>query len=107
MSGSQLPEAFHDLERFIDWSLPSERERIAKRLATPMEEIIEFHGIISLRLEEIINYLNQYPYAQMPEDCQRLCDMALSLVEICNLVEMYKNPAVLNMIEAERFVPYE
>jgi len=33
--------------------------------------------------------------------------MALSHVEISNLVEMYKNPAVLNMIEAERFVPYE
>jgi hypothetical protein len=107
MNGDQLPEAFRDLERFISWSLPSERERIAKRLATPMDDIIEFHGGILPKLEAIITYLNQYPYADMPDDCQRLCDMALSLVEISNLVEMYKNPAVLNMIEAERFVAYD
>lgn len=107
MSGNALPGSFRDLEPYLAWSLPSERERIAKRISTPMQEIIEFHTEISGRLEEIIIYLNQYPYAEMPEDGQRLCDMALSLVEISNLVEMYKNPAVLNMIEPERFVPYE
>jgi hypothetical protein len=107
MSSGLMPEEFRDLEPFVAWSLPSERERIAKRLATPMDEIIEFHDKILARLEAIIVYLNQYPYAEMPDDCQRLCNMALSHVEISNLVEMYKNPAVLNMIEAERFVPYE
>ena len=107
MSRNQLPELFLALEPYLAWSLPSERERIAKRIATPMDEIIEFHGEISLRLEEIIIYLNQYPYASMPEDAKRLCDMALSLVEISNLVEMYKNPANLNMFEPERFVVHE
>ena len=107
MSSDQLPELFLALEPYLAWSLPSERERIAKRIATPMDEIIEFHGEMSLRLEEIIIYLNQYPYASMPEDAQRLCNMALSLVEISNLVEMYKNPANLNMIEPERFVVHE
>lgn len=107
MSANALPGPFQALERYLAWSLPTERERIAKRIATPMEEIIEFHGAMSERLEEIIVYLNQYPYAEMPEDAQRLCNMALSQVEVCNLVEMYKNPALLNMIEPERFVPYE
>ena len=107
MSSDQLPELFLALEPYLAWSLPSERERIAKRIATPMDEINEFHGEMSLRLEEIIIYLNQYPYASMPEDAQRLCNMALSLVEISNLVEMYKNPANLNMIEPERFVVHE
>ena len=68
---------------------------------------IAFHGAISARLEAIIVYLNQYAYDGMPEDGQRLCDMALSLVEVSNLVEMYKNPAVLNMVDAERFVAYQ
>ncbi len=107
MTTNVLPEPFLALEPYLAWSLPSERERIAKRMATPMGEIIEFHGEMSRRLEEIIVYLNQYPYASMPEDAQRLCDMALSLVEISNLVEMYKNPANLNMIEPERFVVHE
>ncbi len=107
MSIPVLPEPFRDLERYIAWSLPTERERIAKRIETPMEEIIEFHDAILERLEAIIEYLNQYPYDAMPPDGQCLCDMALSHVEISNLVEMYKNPAVLNMMDAERFVAYQ
>ena len=102
-----LPEPFRALETYLEWSLPTERERVAKRISSSMDEIIEFYTAISGRLEEIIEYLNQYPYAEMPEDAQRLCDMALSQVEVCNLVEMYKNPAVLNMVEAERFITFQ
>lgn len=107
MNINALPESFRALERYLAWALPTERERIARRISTPMEEIIDFHAEMSRRLEEIIVYLNQYPYAAMPEDATRLCNMALSLVEISNLVEMYKNPANLNMIDAERFVVHE
>lgn len=107
MSIGALPEPFRELERYLAWSLPTERERIAKRIATPMAEIIDFHGEMSRRLEEIIVHLNRYPYTEMPDDAQRLCNLALSLVEISNLVEMYKNPANLNMIEPERFVVHE
>jgi hypothetical protein len=107
MSSSVLPAAFRDLEPYLDWSLPTERERIAKRIATPMNEIIEFHDVLLSRLESIIEYLNQYSYDNMPDDGQRLCDMALAHVEISNLVEMYKNPAVLNMMDAERFEAYQ
>ncbi len=102
-----LPEPFRDLDPYMAWSLPTERERIARRIATPMDEIIEFHGVLSKRLEEIVEYLNQYPYSEMPADAQCLCDMALSLVEVSMLVEMYKNPDNLNMIEADRFVAYQ
>jgi hypothetical protein len=107
MSKQTLPAPFRSLESYQAWSLPTERERIAKRIATPMADIIEFHGEMSKQLEDIIVYLNQYPYAEMPADAQNFCNLALSLVEISNLVEMYKNPALLNMIEADRFVPYE
>lgn len=102
-----LPEAFRDLEPHMAWSLPTERERIARRIATPMNEIIEFHGVLSKRLEEIVEYLNQYPYSEMPPDAQSLCDMALSLVEVSMLVEMYKDPDKLKMVDAHRFVAYQ
>ena len=107
MSESLLPGSFRDLEPYLDWSLSTERERIAKRVATPMDEIIKFHGAMLARIEEIITYLNQYPYAEMPADGQRLCDLALSLVEVCNLVEMYKDPSLLNMVDEKRFISYE
>lgn len=107
MSKHALPKGFHKLEPYLDWSLATESERIAKRVATPMDEIIEFHAAISQRLEEIIVFLNQYPYDDLPENGRRLCDMALSLVEVAPLVEMYKDPANLNMVDADRFVSYQ
>ncbi len=102
-----LPKPFRDLEPYMAWSLATERERIAKRVASSMDEIIEFHGVMSKRLEEMVEYLNQYPYNDMPPDAQSLCNLALSLVEVSMLVEMYKNPDNLNMVEAERFVAYQ
>ena len=107
MNAQTLPKPFQDLNEYLDWSLPTERERMAKRESTPMPEIIEFHGTMIERLEEIVGYLNQYAYADMPEDAQCLCNMALSLVEVCNLVELWKNPDLLNAVGSDRFVPHE
>jgi hypothetical protein len=73
----------------------------------PMDDIVAFHGAMSARLEEIIEYLNQFPYAELAPDARLLCDMALSLVEVSSLVEMYKDPSNLYMVEANRFVPIE
>ncbi|HMM74594.1 MAG TPA: hypothetical protein PJ986_02720 [Gammaproteobacteria bacterium] len=107
MNAALLPAHFRELEAFLDWSLPTERERMAKRQHTPMADIAEFYAGMSSQLEEIITYLNRYPHDEMPADARRLCDMALAFVEICNVIEMYKNPALLKMMEPERFVPYE
>lgn len=102
-----LPEDFKELEPYIGWSLSAERERMAKRESTPMEEITVFYDHMFKNLERIVTYLNQYSYDEMPEDAQNLCNMMLSLVEVCNLVEMYKNPEVLRMVNSERFVSLE
>lgn len=102
-----LPEGFRDLEPYLGWALATERERMAKRVASPMDEIIEFHGAMSQRMEEIIVYLNQFPYADLAPDARLLSEMALSLVEVSSLVEMYKDPANLYMVDADRFVPIE
>ena len=107
MSKHALPKGFRKLEPFLDWSLATETERIAKRVAAPMDEIIEFHAAMSQQREEIIVFLNQYPYDELPENGQRLCDMALSLVEVAPLVEMYKDPANLNIVDPDRFVAYQ
>ena len=107
MNPEVLPAGFRELERYLAWALPTERERMAKRVASPMDEILEFHGAMSKHLEEIIDYLNKFPYSELSQDARLLCDMALSLVEVASLVEMYKDPANLYMVEASRFVPIE
>jgi hypothetical protein len=107
MTEAALPAAFDELEPYLAWALPTEAERMAKRVASPMEEIIAFHSAVSPCMEEIITYLNQYPYTDLPQDARTLSEMALSLVEISALVEMYKDPARLYMVDADRFVPIE
>lgn len=107
MNAPLLPPGFSELEAWIAWALPTERERMEKRVASPMDEIIAFHGAMSARVEEAITYLNQFPYAALAPDARRLCDLALSLVEVSSLVEMYKDPANLYMVEASRFVAIE
>lgn len=107
MTTAALPAGFGELAPYLMWALPTEAERMAKRVASSLEEINAFYDAISPRMEEIITYLNQYPYTDMPPDARTLSDMALSLVEIAALVEMYKDPANLYMVEAHRFVPIE
>jgi hypothetical protein len=102
-----LPPEFADLECFADWALPQERARKAKRIASAMDEILAFHGAMSARLEDIILYLNRFPYDALPPPARRLCDMSLSLVEVSNLVELYKGPDVMDAMEPARFVPHE
>lgn len=107
MNSNALPAQFHDLEPFLGWALPSERERVLRRLAVPVEEVKVFYDALWQRMDDIIGYLNQFPYDAIPEDGRRLRDMALSLVEVSGLVEMYKNMANLSMVEASRFLAEE
>ncbi len=104
---SLLPEEFKELEPYIDWSLATEGERIRKRENTSMKEIKEFYTHMFQNLERTITYLNQYPYDEMPEEAQNLCNMTFSLVEVCNLVEMYKSLEILKMVDSEKFVSVE
>lgn len=47
------------------------------------------------RLEEIVAYLDGFPFAEMPATAQRLFHMTLSLVEVSNLVERYRTRDVI------------
>ena len=54
MTSATLPEPFRDLEPFLDWALPTERERMARRHEQPLAAITEFHTQISTVLACII-----------------------------------------------------
>ena len=62
----RLPAEFADLEPFSGWILETERERYAKRLATPMEEMQAFYDAAFPRLAEANKYLEDYPLGGRP-----------------------------------------
>ncbi len=101
---SQLPEEFADLERFIDWSLPTERERNARRLASSIEEIKELYQAMVPRTEAILEYLDRFELGKLPEREQRLLNLTLALAEVANAVELYKNPAVIDGFDPKRLI---
>ena len=102
-----LPEGFDELMPWVDWALPHERERKAKRVASTPAEIDAFYQAMFRRLEDIIVYCDRFHYDALPPDARRLADMSLSLIEVCNLVELYKGPDVMDAMDPARFVPHE
>jgi hypothetical protein len=101
---SLLPDDFVDLEQFIEWSLPTERERNAKRLASSMDEITKLYEALVPRTEGILEYLDRFELDQLPEREQRLLDLTLALAEVANAVELFKSPAVKDGFDPKRLI---
>ena len=105
MSSNQLPADFQDLEKFMPWSLGTERERSRKRLISSMPVIQEFYDVMLARVEAAIEYLNQFPLHDMPEAENNLLNLTLMLAEAANAVELFKTePGVIDGFDAERFI---
>jgi len=91
---SVLPADFADLEPFADWSLETEAERYAKRLASSMDELQAFYDAAFPRLEAAIAYLDGFPLDALPEDATRLLWLTYSLVNASFPVEVWRQPRV-------------
>jgi hypothetical protein len=100
-----LPEPFEDLVPYLAWSLPTERDRSAKRQASTMAEINTFYQAMLPRMEEVLPYLAQFPLENNPEDVQRLFYLALALAEVAPAVENFGQPSVVEGYDIARFVP--
>lgn len=84
-----LPAQFADLDSYSEWSLATERERYAKRLASSMDEMQAFYDDAFPRLEEAITYLDQFDLNELPEDAARLLWLCYSLVTVSFPVEVW------------------
>lgn len=100
----RLPGPFRDLEPYLAWALESEDERVARRLASTIEELRAFYDAMMPRIESIAEYLNQFALDEMPGDARRLLHLAFSWTEIASAVEIYRQPRVLNGLDPRRFV---
>ena len=106
MTKALLPEAFEDLAPYLDWALEPERARTAKKVASSMEEIGAFYDAMMPRMEEIIAYLDGVPDGdERPAPAHRLNLLSLSLVEVANLVEIYKRREVIEACDPLHFNP--
>ena len=106
MTEALLPEAFADLTPWLDWALEPERARTAKKAASSMEEIRAFYDAMMPRLEDIMAYLDGVPAGEeKPAAAHRLHLLSLSLVEVANLVEIYKRREIIEACDPRDFNP--
>ena len=102
-----LPANFRDLAPFLPWALGKEEERTAKRRASTQEEILAFYNALLSRIDAITDYLKQFPLDGMPAEAETLFHLSLSLIEVANAVELYKQPQLPLGFDPARFVPVE
>ena len=98
-----LPEGFQDLAPWLDWALGSERARTEKREASSMAELRAFYDAVLPRLEEMIRHLEGFRDGDMPAPARRLYLISLSLVEVANLVELYKRREAVEACDPLRY----
>jgi hypothetical protein len=89
-----LPTEFADLEPLAAWSLPSEGERFAKRLASTMDELQAFYDAAFPRLDDAVAYLDRFDLHALPDDAERLLWLYYSLVNVSFPVEVWRQPRV-------------
>ena len=105
MADAALPDGFEDLSPWLDWALEPERARTAKKTEASMEELRALYDAVMPRMEEIIAYLDSVPSDDRPAPAHRLYLITLSLVEVSNLVEIYKRREVIEACDPLHFNP--
>jgi hypothetical protein len=100
-AATRLPEQFAPLERFAEgWCLATETERYAKRLGSSMPEMQAFYDAFCPRLEEAIDYCNQFALDGLPEDAGRLLQLIYSLIMVAMSIEVFHQPKAVNAADA-------
>jgi hypothetical protein len=100
----QLPQPFRALEPFLEWSLATERQRVAKRQGSTMAEIQAFYMAMIERLDEVLSLLSNYS-DEAPDEVKRLFYLTLSLAEVAPAVENFGQPSVVDGYAWSRFIP--
>lgn len=98
-----LPDQFKDLEPFVAWALPTMTARRDKRLASTYEDVKAYYDAMLPRIEGVLEYLNQFPLDNMPENEQNLMNMALAFADAISCVEYYRSTRIPKGVEHERF----
>jgi hypothetical protein len=99
-----LPAAFAQWEPFAaDWCLGSEAARREQRMHSTQAQLETFYKAVKPRLDEAIQYLNDFPVNELPPREHNLLLLTLSLVEVSVAVELFFNPWPLDAYPWQAF----
>lgn len=85
-----FPERFAELEPLASWALPTELTRNRHRLSRPYEEIEELYNTVLPRVGELVQYLNGFDVAALPEPEANLLNLLHALSDAAPAVEWWQ-----------------
>ena len=105
MVDRMLPSQFAHLELLAEiWSLPTERERHLRRLASTIEEMDVAYAALLPEIEAILTFLNERELDAMTSEENNLLLLALSLAEIFPAVQIFREPGNPDGFDTSRFI---
>lgn len=84
--------------------LATTEDRLEKRLASRFEDLLAFHDAMVPNLQAIIEYLNQFPLAQLAGEDLKLARATLALCEVDNAVNKWREPVLDTGIDVRRMI---
>lgn len=100
----QLPAAFSDLEGWIDWSLPTQKQRYAKRAQSTLSDLRAFSSALTPRMHDLIQHLDSFAWGSTlnPTD-ERLYHLGLAYWEATIPLDLkWKSPIAQDSFPVER-----
>lgn len=91
---SGLPAQFAELEPFAGWILERQDDRYEKRLHSTVDEMQALYDTMFPRLQEVIDYCNQYDVDDLPEPVRKLMFLVFSYIQASFVVEAWRQPHV-------------
>ena len=105
MADRTLPRQFAHLQPLADdWSLPSERERHLRRLASTIEEMDAVYEVLLPEIEAILSFLNRSELDALTVEENSLLLLTLSLAEIAPAVQIFREPGNPDGFDTARFI---
>jgi hypothetical protein len=90
----ELPTGFADLQPFVDWVLPTEKERYAKRISSTMDELQSFYDAALALANDAVAHLEHCPMESIADEDKHLLWMYCSIVTVSFAVEVWRQPRV-------------
>lgn len=94
-----LPKQFAKLAKYMEYALPTTKERLRKRAGTPMPVLEAFYDFMKPYMIEILTFLQAHPVSadeQTPE-VRNLVYLAKSFMEASMAVELLHEPDESNV----------
>lgn len=98
-----LPRGFAAIEPHVaNWVLPDAAARMARRQASPIDELNAFYEAMLPMGEAALAWLRGYELGALPPEGERLLKLMLALAEVAPAVEWYDQPMVYDGFPVER-----